>query len=588
MFSQKTIKSLFLKCKDTKSVAKIHALLITSGYINTANCNTQLIASYSRTGDIENAHNVFDKTPKRGIDKWNAMIIAYSRKNCPEKVLGLYKELNLEGVKPDSSTFTVAIKACTSIMELEIGEEIRKDARDHGYENDVFVASSLLNMYVKCGRMDEAMRVFESMKRRDVVSWTTMVSGFAQCGRGCEAIEVYRLMQKEGVEGDRVAVLGLVQACACVGNVKIGLSVHGYLIRRDVRFMDVVVQTSLVDMHAKNGNLEYAYGVFKSMHNKNIVSWSTLISGYAQNGLASNAFDLLVEMQKFGFKPDMASIVGALLACSQMGSVKLAKSLHGYAIKMLVFDEVLGTSLIDTYSKCGALPYTRKLFDKIPSKDLVLWNTMIASYGIHGHGHEAIKMFHNMLEANTKPDHTSFASLLSALSHAGLVHEGRLWFNLMVNEYNIEPTSKHYACMADLLARAGHVEEAYNLTGSMKTEPGLAFWAALLSGCHNHGKVLIGEIVTKKIFDLNPDGNSGIYGLISNFYAKMGKWTEVADVRNVMKRSGIKKVPGNSVVEVNGELHAFVMEDKSHFQYQEILKILEFLDLEMTLIEDQM
>ncbi|GJZ70714.1 putative pentatricopeptide repeat-containing protein [Tanacetum coccineum] len=482
----------------------------------------------------------------------------------------------------------MALKACSSIMELEIGEEIRKDVTDYGYENDVFVASSLLNLYVKCGRMDEAMNVFENMKRRDVVSWTTMVSGFAQCGRGVEAIEVYRLMQKEGVEGDRVAVLGLVQACANVGSMKIGLSVHGYLIRRHVRLMDVVVQTSLVDMHTKNGNLEYAEWVFKSMQHKNVVSWSTLISGYAQNGFASNALNLLVEMQKIGFKPDEASIIGVLLACSQLGCLKLAKSLHAYVLKMLSFNEVVGTSFIDVYSKCGSLPYGRKLFNTIPSKDLVLWNTMIASYGIHGHGNEAIKMFHNMLEANTKPDHMTFASLLSALSHAGLVDKGRLWFNLMVNEYNIEPTSKHYACMADLLARGGHVEEAYNLTGSMKTEPGLPFWAALLSGCHNHGKFLIGEMVTKKIIDLNPDGNSGIYGLISNFYAKMGKWSEVADVRIVMKKSGIKKVPGNSVVEVNGKLHAFVMEDKSHFQYQEILKILEMLDLEMTSIEDQM
>ncbi|PWA93077.1 hypothetical protein CTI12_AA074690 [Artemisia annua] len=261
-------------------------------------------------------------------------------------------------------------------------------------------------------------------------------------------------MQKEGVEGDRVAVLGLVQACANVGNVKIGLSVNGYLIRRRA-----------------------FYGCGSSDES----------CGYARDKRKR-------EMQNFGLKPDEASIIGELLACSQLRSLKHAKSLHAYVLKMLSLNEVV------------------------------------------------------------------------ALSDAGLVEEGRLWFNLMVHEYNIEPTSEHYTCMADLLARGGHVEEAYDLISSMKTEPGLAFWPALLSGCHNHG----------------------IYGLISNFYAKMGKWTEVADVRNVMKRSGIKKVPGNSVVEVNGELHAFVMEDKSHFQYQEILKILEFLDLEMTSIEDQM
>ncbi|KAK9069371.1 hypothetical protein SSX86_011274 [Deinandra increscens subsp. villosa] len=586
MFYPKSIKSVFLTCKDTSSVAKVHALLIISGYINTGRYNTQLIASYSRTGNIKFAHKMFDKIPNKRVDVWNAMIIAYSRKGCPDEVINLYRELNLEGLRPDSSTFTVALKACTTMMNMEMGEEVRKHAIDCGYEDDVFVASSLLNLYAKYGKMNEAQKVFDKMPKRDVVSWTTMITGFAQSGRGSEAIDVYRLMQRENMEGDRVAILGLIQACANVKNTKFCLSVHGYTVRRPLLTIDLVVQTSLVDMHAKAGNIELASRVFKSMRYKNIVACSALISGYSQNGLADNAFDLLVEMQSFGYKPDLASIVGALLACSQIGSLKLAKSLHGYMIKNLVFDQILGTTLIDTYSKCGSLPYARNLFDKIPDKDIVMWNAMIASYGIHGHGNEALAVFHKMLKANSKPDHTTFASLMSALSHAGLVEEGRLWFNLMVHEYNIEPADKHYACMADLLARGGHVEEAYNLIGSMKSEPGLAFWVALLSGCHNHGKFFIGEMVTKKILELNPDDNSGIYALISNFYAKSRKWDEVANVRNAMKKSGTKKVPGNSVVEVNGKLHAFLMEDKSHFEYQEILKILEMLDLEMTSPEE--
>ncbi|KAK1412660.1 hypothetical protein QVD17_34086 [Tagetes erecta] len=584
----KKIKSFFLTCKDTSSVSKIHALLITSGYININNgrCNTQLIASYSRTGDIKLAHKVFDKISNRKIDAWNAIITAYSRNSCPEEVINLYNELNFNGIKPDSSTFTVALKACTTMMDLETGEEIRKRVIDCGYEGDVFVGSSLLNLYAKCGEMNDAVKVFDKMPKRDVVSWTTLITGFAQCGRGSEAIDVFKLMQRENIEGDRVAILGLIQACANVEDTKLGLSVHGYTIRKHLIADDFVLQTSLIDMYAKTGNMELANKVFKSMQFKNMVACSALISGYAQNGLAGNAFDLVVEMQDFGFKPDLASIFGALLACSQIGSVKLAKSLHGYVIKHFSFDHTLGTALIDTYSKCGSLPYARTLFDKMLHKDLVMWNAMISSYGMHGHGNEALKMFDKMLETNLKPDDTTFASLMSALSHAGLVQEGRLWFNLMVHEYNIEPEDKHYVCMADLLARGGYVEEAYNLTGLMKSEPGLAFWVALLSGCHNHGKFLIGEMVSKKILELNPDVDTGIYALISNFYAKARKWEEVADVRSVMKKSGTKKVPGNSVVEVNGKVHAFVMEDKSHFEYQQILKILEMLDLEMTSSND--
>ncbi|KAL4558572.1 hypothetical protein LXL04_036773 [Taraxacum kok-saghyz] len=583
MFSPKTIKSCFLACKDTAFVAKIHALLIVSGYINSGNCNTQLIASYSRTGDIEFAHKVFDRIPKKGVDVWNAIIIAYSRKDSPGEVIDLYHELKSAGIKPDSSTFTVALKACTSTMNLELGEEIRKQAINHGYEHDVFVGSSLLNLYAKCGKMNDALKVFEKMPRRDLVSWTTMITGFAQSGRGSEAIDMYRLMQNEGMEGDRVAILGLIQACTNINDTKIGLSVHGYLIRRHLLHMDVVIQTSILDMHSKTGNLELASRVFKSIHHKTIVAWSALISGYAQNGFPITAFDLFLDMQIFGFKPDTSSIIATLSSSSQIGSLKLSKSIHGYVTRTLLPNQILATTLIDTYSKCGSLPYARQVFDEIPLKDTITWNTMISSYGTHGHGTKALSVFHNMLESKSKPDHTTFASLLSALSHSGLIKEGKLWFNLMVHEYKINPTDKHYTCMADLLARGGHIEEAYNLIGVMKTEPGVAFWVALLSGCYNHGMFLIGEMVVKKILELNKDDdNLGVYALIANFYAKGRKWDGVADVRNKMKKSGTKKVAGNSVVEVNGELHGFVMEDKSHFRYQEILEILEMLDLEMT------
>ncbi|KAF3435954.1 hypothetical protein FNV43_RR23046 [Rhamnella rubrinervis] len=579
----KRLRSLLLSCKDKSSLAKTHALFILTGLLTQGSFNAQLIASYARVIDVVSARQLFEEMPQRGVDVWNAMIIAYCRKEYPDEVIRLYRQMILEGVKPDSSTFTVALKACARTFDLKTGGEIWSKAMDYGYECDVFVGSSVLNMFAKCGKIDEAAVVFDKMPKKDLVCWTSMITGFIKSGRPVEAVEIYRRMQKEGMKTDGVVMVGLIQACADLGDAKLGLSVHGYLIRRD-HPMDVVLQTSLVDMYAKTGQLELSCRLFNKMTYKNVISWGALISGYAQNGFARNALEMLVEMQSYGLKPDLVSLVGALLASSQVGSLKLGKSIHGYIVRSLILDQVSGTALIDMYSKCGSLSCARALFDRINTKDSIFWNAMIASYGIHGHGKEALALFHKMTETSLKPDHTTFASLLSSFSHSGLVEEGQYWFNLMVSEYKIPPGEKHYAYMVDLLARAGLVEEAYELISSMGTEPGIPVWAALLAGCHNRGKLLIGEIAAKKVLELRPH-DMGVYALISNFYAIAKRWNEVASVKNIMKKTGRKKVPGYSVVEVNGKLHSFVMEDNSHHQYKETLQFLDKLDHEMRIMQ---
>ncbi|PIN26181.1 hypothetical protein CDL12_01060 [Handroanthus impetiginosus] len=576
----KDLKSFLSSCKDRVSISIIHGLLITSGIFSNGTSAAQIITSYARTGDIDSARKLFDNLPKRGIDSWNAMLIGYSRGNDLLQVVNLYKKMSLQRVKPDSSTFTVAIKACASLLDLESGEEIWRNAMQCGYGDDIFVGSSILNLYTKCGKMDEAMSVFERMSKRDVVSWSTMITGFVKSERVREALEVYRRMQKEGLEADRVVMLALIQACANVEDSKMASSLHGYMIRKCFAMDDVMVQTSLIDMYAKNGKLDIASGLFRTINCKNAISWSTMISGYAQNGYGVKALELLIEMQSCGFEPDSVSLVSALLACSQVGFSILGREIHGYIVRRYNVNQVLGTALIDTYAKCGSFSRARVLYDRMNSGDVILWNTMIASYGIHGHGEEALAIFHHMIEANARPDDATFASLLSAMSHSGLVEEGQHWFDVMIKEYKIQPMEKHYVSLIDLLARAGRVEEAQSLIQSMKCETGIAVWVALLSGCLNHKKFLIGELAAKKVLELKPE-SPGIYALVSNFFAAAKNWDEVAMVRKAMKTAGIKKVPGYSVVEVNGRLHAFMVEDKNHPQYQQILGILEEMEVKM-------
>ncbi|GAB2282454.1 hypothetical protein Dimus_016996 [Dionaea muscipula] len=557
--------------------------MVVTGLFKYGKPTSHLIAAYAKIGQIEFARQVFDKLPQRGVDAWNAMIIAYSRMSSPDKVVSLYKKMIADGIAPDSSSFTVTIKACTRLSDLEMGEEIWKQAAQFGYKHDVFVGSSVLNLYVKCGRMNEARLVFDNMRTTDLVCWTTMMTGLAQGGQAKEAIEIYRKMRALDMEGDGVVMLGLIQACTDLGDTKSGFAIHGYMLRKDMP-MDIVLQTSLVAMYAKSGYLNLACHVFSKMPQKNVVSWSALISGFAQNGYAGDALELLIEMQRAGYTPDSVSLLGALLACSQIGYLKLGKSIHGYIVRRLEFEQILSTAVIDMYNKCGSLSSARLLFDMLSCKDVIAWNAMISSYGIHGCGNEALTLFIEMTKTNNvNPDDSTFASLLSALSHSGLVEEGQYWFCQMMERFKLRPRLKHYACVVDLLARAGRVEEASDLISTMPYEPGIAVWVALLSGCRNHGNFLIGEFAAKRVLELEPD-DPGIYSLVSNFFASSRKWVEVAEVRKVMRDTGMSKVPGHSMLEVKGKLHSFLMADKSHGQYEQMVQIIEKLDREMSAV----
>ncbi|XP_074282829.1 putative pentatricopeptide repeat-containing protein At3g25060, mitochondrial [Silene latifolia] len=575
--------SLIKSCKSKSTLSKIHALLITTGLLSHGSSTTHLIKSYSCFGEIKSARQLFDELPNRGVEASNAMIVAYSRAGCYDDVLGLYRNMVDEGIRPDSSSFTVAIKACASLCDFESGAEIWRQAVGFGYKYDMFVGSSVLNLFAKGGRMEEAKVVFEGMPMKDLVYWTTMITGFVKCGNGMEAIRVFRQMREQGLEGDVVVMLGLIQACTNVGDIKAGISVHGYLIRRNIN-IDVFIYTSLLDMCAKNGYLNLAYRIFSAMPQKNVVCWSALISGYAQNGFAGEALELLVNMQRVGYRPDLATLVSALLACSHVGYLKKGKSIHAYIIRRQDFECVSATALIDMYSKCGTLLLARFVFDMISSRDVILWNSMIASYGIHGHGTAALEVFLQMVKTNSKPDDATFASLLSALGHSGFVEEGKYWFHEMKKKFKVEPREKHYACVVDLLARSGRAEEALDLVKSMANpglpEPGISVWAALLSGCHNHRKFSIGELAAKKVLELEPD-DSGIYSLVANFFALTKNWDEVAKVRKSMRKAGMNKVPGYSMVEVRGKLYAFLMDDRSHYQYDQMCSLIEKLDHEM-------
>lgn len=236
----------------------------------------------------------------------------------------------------------------------------------------------------------------------------------------------------------------------------------------------------------------------------------------------------------------------------------------------------VGTSVVDMYSKCGRVEMARKAFHRIKEKNILSWSAMIAGYGMHGHGQEALEVFNEMRRLGLKPNYITFVSVLAACSHAGLLNEGRHWYNAMRKEFGIEPGIEHYGCMVDLLGRAGCLDEAYGLIREMRVKPDAAMWGALLSACRIHKNVKLAEIASDRLFELDAT-NSGYYVLLSNIYAEAGMWKDVERMRVLVKTRGVEKPPGYSSVEVKGNTHLFYVGDKRHPQHKEIYAYLDKL-----------
>uniref|UniRef100_A0A803NIQ5 DYW domain-containing protein n=1 Tax=Cannabis sativa TaxID=3483 RepID=A0A803NIQ5_CANSA len=331
----------------------------------------------------------------------------------------------------------------------------------------------------------------------------------------------------------------------------------------------------------KNGEIYVAEDLFKRMVRRNIISWTAMISGYTQNGLAERALDVFDKMMEEDseVKPNWVTIMSVLPACAHSAALERGRKIHKFANEIGLGSNVsVQTALVAMYAKCGSLVEAHQCFDKIhqQKRNLIAWNTMIMAYASHGHGLESVSTFEDMIRVGVQPDTITFTGLLSGCSHSGLVDLGLKYFYCMTKSYFVEPEVQHYACVVDLLGRAGRLVEANNLINQMPMQAGPSVWGALLAACRKHRNLELAEAAAKKLFVLEPD-NSGNFVLLSNMYAEVGMWKEVDNLRAMLKNRGMRKTPGCSWIEINGKAHMFLGGDTSHPQAKEIYMFLKEL-----------
>ncbi|XP_017700781.2 pentatricopeptide repeat-containing protein At4g21065-like [Phoenix dactylifera] len=470
----------------------------------------------------------------------------------------------------------LALETCDSPRQLQ---PILAYAIVSGLFRNPFVASRVLHSAVSSSPPPDlafASLIFSQMEKPNLFSWNAIIRALAasEDRSPSAAFSVYAEMLQRGTLPDKYTFPFLLKACRSSRDLCLGRLGHAHALVLDF-VADPFVQTAIVRMYLSCGCLGDAHKAFDGMPHRDVVAWTAMISGLIDQGCHWEALEVLNEMRFSGLdaSPNVATMVSAMSACANVGSLVHAKGLHSYVEKVgLEGDVFIRNSLIDMYAKCGSIAHAVQVFHSMSERDLHSWTTLITGLASHGFGKEALDVFSQMQRMGVVPDATTFVVVLSACSHAGLAVEGLEIFDSMERVHGVVPELKHYGCMVDLLSRAGLLDRAYKLVSSMPIEPNLAILGALLSACRIHDNLEIAELVSKKIKSICRY-KGGVHVLLSNMYANKQQWNEVASIREMTGRDA-SKPPGWSWIEVRGVIHEFLVEDRSHPHYEEMHLVL--------------
>uniref|UniRef100_A0A2C9WEU7 DYW domain-containing protein n=1 Tax=Manihot esculenta TaxID=3983 RepID=A0A2C9WEU7_MANES len=385
-------------------------------------------------------------------------------------------------------------------------------------------------------------------------------------GRTSEAV---RLLWHTGFKVEHGTYALLLQECIFGKQYKKGKRIHAHMVIVGYVASEYL-KTKLLILYAKSGDLKTARVLFNMVGGKNLISWNAVIAGYVQKRHEEIGLTFYYKMRQNGLTPDQYTFASVFRACAALATLEHGKKAHGIMIKCNLSENVVvNSALIDMYFKCSNLSDGHKVFSKSLNRNVVTWTSLISGYGQHGRVTEVLESFHRMKDEGFRPNYVTFLAVLSACSHGGLIDEAWDYFLSMKRDYGIQPRGQHYAAMVDLLGRAGMLQEAYEFVLEAPCKEHSVVWGALLGASRIHGDMDLVNHAAKQYFKLDPQ-NAGKYVVLSNTYATFGFWDDVAKVRSMMRDSGIMKEPAYSRIEVQGEIHCFLMGDKSHRKYKEI------------------
>ncbi|XP_061994869.1 pentatricopeptide repeat-containing protein At2g03880, mitochondrial-like [Rosa rugosa] len=577
--SKFTLSTVLKGCANIENLRVgrvVHSLVVKVGFEVDEFLGCSLVDMYSKCRMAIDAVKVFRTIKDPDVVAWSAIITCLDQQRQYQEMARLFRSMINTGISPNQFTLSSIISAATDLGDLHFGESIHGLIWKYGYESDLPVSNALITMYMKIGCVRNGAQVFEAMTEHDLISWNALLSGAHDLGP-----RVFHQMLSEGCKPNMYSFISILRSCSSLLDADLGKQVHAHIVKTSLHDNDFV-GTALIDMYAKSRFLDDAVIAFSRLSNRDLFTWTVIITGYVQTDQAEKAVACFSQMQQEGVKPNEFTLAGCLSACSRIAMLENGRQLHSMAIKAGHLEDLfVGSALVDMYAKCGCIADAEGTFEGLASRDTVSWNIMICGYSQYGQGEKALEAFSTMLDEGVMPDEITFIGVLSACSHLGLVEEGKKHFDSLRKIFQITPTIEHYACMVDILGSAGKFDEVESFIVTMKLTPYAIIWETVLGACKKYGNVDFGETAAGKLFELEPEMDS-TYILLSNIYANKGRWDDVRKVRTLMSSQGIKKEPGCSWVEVDGQVHTFVSHDGSHPRIKEIHLKLEELGQKLT------
>lgn len=546
---------------------QIHGYVLRSGLDLNVSIGNSLIIMYSKNNKLKLARKIFDLISIRNLSSWNSIISGYAARGFLSDAWNLFKEMKSAHIEPDivtwncllsghflhgsyqevltilrkmlcdsfrpnSTSITSALQAISELGSINFGKEIHSYVIRNRLHGDIYVETSLVDMYVKNHDLDSAQSVFYHMKSKSIFAWNSLISGFSFKGLFEDALTLLNKMEKEGINPDLVTWNSLVS----------GYSVWGHT-KKAAALINQIKSLGLTP---------------------NVVSWTALISGCSKKGIHTSSLEFFTQMQKEGIKPNSVTISGVLQACAGLSLLQTGEEIHCHSIrKGFVNDVSVATALIGMYSRSGSLKSAHNVFRKINHKTLASWNCMIMGYALYGLGREALLLFDDMCELGIQPDAITFTALLSSCKNSGLIEEGWKLFDSMNRDHKITPTVEHYSCMVDLLGRAGYLDEAWDFIQTMPVEPDAAIWGALLGSSRIQKNMGLAEVAADKLFKLEPH-NYANYAVMMNLYRSSKRWKEMHRIGSLARSVGVKGRDGWSWTQIGGRIHVFSEEGNPH------------------------
>ncbi|KAF9671566.1 hypothetical protein SADUNF_Sadunf12G0060800 [Salix dunnii] len=369
---------------------EIHGFLVKNGLDSDEFLVSGLIEMYMKCGDIKNAENVFERIRDnelvgRNMVVWNVMILGYVSNECLSLALELFVEMLKLGISPDSSTVVAVLVLCSQLLDLAVGKQIHGLILSLGLDGDVRVGTTLMEMYFKCGDPETSLQIFKRSQNYNLVMWGSVMLNCAQNGYPNEALQFFSEFMLDCGLPDPVILLAALRACSFLSLKPRGMAIHGFAIKMGFD-SDVFVGGALVDFYGKCGDMEYAQQVFYGLSTKDRVSWNALISGFAQNKCADEALKAFRAMQSKQIKPNTVTMACILSVCTHLSVMILCKEVHCYLLRHWFgqTNALVNNSLISAYAKCGDIRSSWTVFEKLPVRNEVTWNSILLDDRIWG------------------------------------------------------------------------------------------------------------------------------------------------------------------------------------------------------------